>query len=432
MLFRSLHYDAARSREEVLAAHRAFGARFGGCGEDLARRFDNLPDPERRLRIGYISPDFRAHSVAFFATALFEHRGHGPIKTFAYSLSATRDTFSSWFAEEADHWREVSRLTPDEIRARIAEDRIDILVDLAGHTGNNGLAAMHRRAAPVQATYLGYPDTIGMSEIDYRIVDAITDPPGEADALATETLIRLPRVFIAYRPEPGRDAVSDGPMASAAPFTFGTFNTALKFNDRTFDAWAAILRGAPAARLLLKAQQFESASARAWIADAFAARGVPPERLALVGHARTIGDHLGLYREIDLALDTFPYNGTTTTCEALSMGVPVLAKRGELHMSRVSESMLGALGIDPVFLADDTADYVRRAIGWAGRRAELSAMRPEIHRRLVSSMLCDEAGLVRDLEAEYRRMWRTWCASGPRCGLGPSPFERELAACARI
>jgi predicted O-linked N-acetylglucosamine transferase (SPINDLY family) len=158
---------------------------------------------------------------------------------------------------------------------------------------------------------------------------------------------------------------------------------------------------------------------------------VPPERLALHGFSRTVGDHLALYREIDLALDTFPYNGTTTTCEAFSMGVPVLGLAGDRHCARVGASLISSLGLADGFLAETEADYVRRAIAWAGRRAELAALRPEVCRRLLASPLCDRAGLARALEAAYREMWRRWCAEGPRCGLGPSRFEGELA-CASI
>lgn len=428
----TLHYDPTATKEQVFAAHRRFGARFGGVGEDPEAGFANSRDPERRLRIGYISPDFRTHSVAFFAAPLFAGHDRRNFEVFAYSSTVKRDPMTGWIAETVDGWRDIPLATADEARARIREDRIDILVDLAGHTGDNPLLVFARRAAPVQVSYIGYPDTTGLPAIDYRIVDAITDPPGEADAFATETLVRLPRTFLCYRPVPESPPVTPGPIARGEPFTFGTFNTALKLNEPLFDAWAEILRQVPDARLFLKAKQYQTKTSREWAMQSLARRGVAPERITIMAFAPTLGSHLELYDRVDLALDTFPYTGTTTTCEALSMGVPVLSIRGDCHAARVGQSLLAAIGVDQAFVADDVADYVRRAVDFAARRAELSDLRPEMRRRLLASDLCHEPSLVAAVETAYREMWRKWCADGPRHGLGPSPFERELEArCAR-
>ncbi|WP_337995987.1 tetratricopeptide repeat protein [Oleispirillum naphthae] len=427
-----LNYSIARSPAEVAAAHRAYGARFGGRGADPAFAFANDPDPERPLRVGYVSPDFRAHSVSYFMAAVVRGHDRAKVRVYAYSFTQQRDRMTGWLSETADAWRDVAAMTWDEIRERIRADGIDILVDLAGHTGNNLLPVLARRAAPVQVSWLGYPNTTGLPAMDYRIVDAVTDPPGEDDALATEELVRLPRPFVCYRPVNDRPEDAAGPMAAGGPFTFGSFNAALKLNDRVFDAWARILAEAPDARLLLKAKQYANAPTRDWVLDAFAARGIAAERLVLRAFTATLGEHLGMYGEIDLALDTFPYNGTTTTCEAMSMGVPVLSLRGDRHAARVGETLLSAVGVDPVFLADDVDDYVFRAVGWAARRTELDAMRRDIRWRLEHSLLCDEAGQAAAMEDAYRAMWRRWCAAGPRCGLGPSEFDEELrAACAK-
>ncbi|MGE4526871.1 MAG: tetratricopeptide repeat protein [Rhodospirillaceae bacterium] len=425
----ALHYDPGATPEEIAAAHRAYGARFGGVGED--EPFANPPEPERPLRIGYVSPDFRAHSVAFFMMAPVTCHDRARFEVFAYSNAPCGDGATRWFADAADAWRDVRNLTFDEMRALIRADGIDILVDLAGHTGDNLLPMFARRAAPVQVSWLGYPDTTGVPAIDARIVDALTDPPG-AEALASERLIRLPRPFICYRPTADLPPVAAGPLASGRPMTFGSFNTSLKLNGPLFDAWAEILHAVPEARLLLKAKPFASPAARAWAAGALFARGVAAERIDIRAFAPTLGAHLDLYGEIDLALDTFPYNGTTTTCEALAMGVPVLSLAGDRHCARVGESLLRATGLAADFLAADTADYVRRAVAWADRRGELAAMRAGLRERLLASPLCDEAGFTAALEDAYRGLWRDWCGgSGARCSLGPSPFETELrAACA--
>ncbi len=427
----TLHYDPDATPEDIFAAHRAYGARFGGVGEDRTWRFANAPDPERRLRVGYISPDLRAHSVAYFTLPLVAGHDRRNVEVFAYSLTAQRDAMTDRIAETVDHWRDIQASTAEEAREMIRADGIDILVDLAGHTADNPLRVFARRAAPVQVNYIGYPDTTGLPAMDYRIVDAVTDPPG-AEAYATETLVRLPRAFLCYHPLPDALPVTPGPVAHGKPFTFGTFNAALKLNDAVFDVWAEILRAVPDSRLFLKAKQYRTASVRDWVIGAFAARGVAAERLIVTGFVPTLGSHLVLYDDVDLALDTFPYAGTTTTCEALSMGVPVLGLKGDRHCARVGESLLAALGIDGAFVAADAADYVAKAVDLAGRRAELSELRPEIRRRLLASELCDAAGLVRAVENAYREMWRKWCAEGPRYGLGPSRFDAEWGAkCAK-
>ncbi len=422
----ALHYDPRVSPAALFAAHRAYETRFGGAGDDPEAVFANPPDPERRLRVGYVSPDFRAHSVAFFMTAVVEgHRRQG-FEVVAYGNVSRRDEATRWFRDGVDLWRDVSGTTFAAMRDIIRADRVDILVDLAGHTGDNLLPLFARRAAPVQVNWLGYPDTTGLSAMDYRIVDALSDPPGEADAFASERLVRLPRPFLCYRPTADLPPVAAGPLAAGLPMTFGSFNTAMKMNDPLFDAWAEILRAVPDSRLLLKAKQFASPRTRAWVTGALAARGVAPERLTALAFTPTLGAHLDLYGGIDLALDTFPYNGTTTTCEALAMGVPVLSLAGDRHCARVGGSLLAALGLAEEFLGRDVGDYVRRAIGFAARRDELAARRGDFRRRLLASPLCDEGGFIVALEDAYRAMWRRWCAEGPRGGLGPSVFEREL------
>ncbi len=422
----ALHYDPRISPAELFAAHRAFGDRFGGVGDDPEAAFANPPEPSRRLRVGYVSPDFRAHSVAFFMTAVVEGHRRDGFEVVAYGNVSRADAATRWFRDGFDLWRDVSGMTFAAMRERIRADRIDILVDLAGHTGDNLLPLFARRAAPVQVNWLGYPDTTGLAAMDYRLVDALSDPPGESDSLACETLVRLPRPFLCYRPTADLPPVAAGPLADGKPMTFGSFNTAMKLNDPLFDAWGEILRAVPEARLLLKAKQFASPRSRAWVIDALAARGVAPERMTVLAFAPTLGAHLDLYGGIDLALDTFPYNGTTTTCEALAMGVPVLGVKGDRHCARVGESLLAAAGLAEEFLAKDIGDYVRRAVGFAARRGDLAALRHGLRRLLLASPLCDEAGFVVALEDAYRAMWRTWCESGPRCGLGPSPFETEL------
>lgn len=426
------HYIPTLTPDELATAHRAFGARFGGEGEDLEWRFDNQPDPDRRLRVAYISPDLRAHSVAFFMVSLIDRYDRDSLHVTVYYNAHQRDAATDWFEKCVDAWREVEALSHDELRKMIRRDRIDILVDLSGHTGRNRLMTFARRAAPVQVTYLGYPDTTGLPAMDYRIVDTITDPPEEANLFASEQLVRLPRTFLCYCSAEDIPDIAPAPSSLGRPFTFGSFNNVNKLNSHVCDAWAAILRAVPDARMLIKSTRFKTAEGGDPVIAEFVARGINRERLRAIPGKPSLGEHLATYAELDLCLDPFPYNGTTTICEAFSMGVPTLTLKGDRHSGRVGETLLAAMGMSEDFVADDIDDYVRRAVDWAGRSDELAAMRPGMRARLKASPLGDERGHARAMEAAYRAMWRVWCTAGPRYGLGPSPFERELHACAKI
>lgn len=425
------HYDPELSPEDVAEAHRAYGERFGGEGEDPAWRFENVPDPDRRLRVAYISPDLRAHSVAYFMVSLIDRHDRDNFHLTVYYTSGARDAATEWFARTVDVWRDVEHVTDETLRRMIRDDRIDILVDLSGHTAHHRLGVFARRAAPVQVTYLGYPDTTGLPAMDYRIVDAVTDPPGEANLFVSEQLVRLPRTFLCYSTAEDIPDIAPSPATLGRPFTFGCFNNGLKLNARVYDAWVAILRAVPEARMLFKSVRFKNAHGGDLVLDEMTARGIAPERLVGLPITRTLGEHLATYAEVDLCLDPFPYNGTTTTCEAFSMGVPTLTLKGDRHSARVGESLVGAMGLSDGFVAADVDDYVRRAVDWAARRDDLAAMRPGMRDRFKASPLGDERGHARAMEAAYRAMWRVWCAAGPRHGLGPSRFDRELQACAK-
>ncbi len=423
----ALHYNAELSAEEVFEAHCVYGDRFSGQQEDASSPLLNQPDPNRRLRIAYMSPDFRAHSVAFFMMPIIEGYDREQFEVFIYNGSLRRDDATDWFRDNCDQWRETHSRSFEDVHEMLVEDQIDILVDLAGHTGGNLLPIFGRRAAPVQVTYLGYPNTSGLPVMDYRLVDDVTDPPGLSDGLATEELVRLPDGFLCYRMIPDIEDVDDGPLSRGLPMTFGSFNNCMKLNDRVFDAWAEILHRLPDARLLLKSKYYSNPHAKDWVIKAFQTRGVELDRVDIRDYAPSLGAHLAMYGEMDLALDTFPYNGTTTTCEAISMGVPVLTVNGDRHSGRVGASLMTSLGLQDVFLAADVDEYVERAVQFAQERDGLAALRKTLRPRLLASPLSDESGFVAKLEAAYRGMWKTWCADGTRrYRLQPSPFEQDL------
>jgi predicted O-linked N-acetylglucosamine transferase (SPINDLY family) len=302
-------------------------------------------------------------------------------------------------------------MSDDALANLISEDRIDVLVDLAGHTAFGRLPVFARKPAPVQLTWLGYPDTTGIAAIDYRLTDAVCDPAG-AEARHTERLLRIPDLFLCYQPP--ADAPEVSPRETAPEeVVFCSFNTLEKVNARTIAAWAAILRGLSGSRLLIKADILKHEAAARRLRESFAAHGIDEARLELVPWAEDRATHLDMYGRADIALDTFPYNGTTTTCEAMWMGVPVVTLAGEAHMSRVGATLLTAAGLGDL-VAGSAEAYVDAAVRLARDPERRRALRSSLRTALRASPLLDHAGFTRKLEASMRVAWRAWCDGQPR------------------
>lgn len=403
------NYDADMSPAALAELHRNFGRRQENAAV-LRHEVDR--DPGRALRVGYVSPDFRQHSVAYFAEPLLAAHDPGIVEVTCYAAVKKRDDVSERLQSRAGGWRNILGMSDAAAADCIRADRIDILVDLAGHTAGNRLGVFARKPAPVQATYIGYPNTTGLTRVDYRLTDASADPPGEDASLYTERLYRLPRCFLAYGPPPEAPPVAARPGLAAGHETFGSFNALTKVNPRTIATWAAILHAVPNARLLLKNSSLVDAGAQARYRGLFAIHGIAADRLDLVGYLPERGGHLALYNRIDIALDTFPYNGTTTTCEALWMGVPVVTWRGDRHAGRVGASLLAAVGLDEL-VAPSLEAYVALARDLAGEPERLAALSRSLRERLKASPLVDARGLARVLEAAYREMWQLWCRDQP-------------------
>jgi len=403
----SLNYRPGLDDAEIFRAHRDWDDRHGRKRAPSAPVLPRDRDPERRLRIGYVSPDFREHSVAYFFEPLLA--GHDPavVETFCYSNVSRPDEITLRLKAQAQHWRQVDRLGEAAIAARIRADGIDILVDLAGHSSGHLLTVFARKPAPLQVTWLGYPNTTGLAAMDYRLTDAIADPPGESQLLHSERLEYLSDGFLCYRPPASAPPVGPLPALAAGIVTFGSFNNLAKVTPQVVAVWAAILRGVPDSRLLLKFGAFADADTRQRYEDLFGAAGVPGDRLDLVPQIHGAAAHLAQYHRLDLALDPFPYNGTTTSCEALWMGVPVLTLAGRRHAGRVGASLLTRLGLEGLVAADE-ADYVATAIRLAGDLPGLATLRAGLRGRLERAPLCDAAGFARAIEAAYRRMWRRY------------------------
>ncbi|HTO02937.1 MAG TPA: tetratricopeptide repeat protein [Opitutus sp.] len=359
---------------------------------------------QQRLRVGYVSPDFINHAVARFIEPVLDSHDRGRFEVFCYSHAATPDAVTARLRALSEHWRDTAQLDDAQIAALVREDRIDLLVDLAGHTAGNQLLAFARKPAPVQITWIGYPNTTGLAAIDYRLTDSIADPPGTTDAFYREELVRLPGPFSCYRPSAESPEVSPLPAAATGHVTFGSFNQFPKLAPCVIELWARILRECPSARLLLRAWSLADKDTAARVRTTFAGFGVDPGRLELNGEQLSIAAHQRCYDRVDIGLDPFPYNGTTTTCEALWMGVPVVTLAGTTHVARVGASLLTHLGT-PEWIAQDPDDYVARCIALAADLPKLATIREGLRERFRKSSLGDAHRFTRNLEATYVELW---------------------------
>ncbi|WP_377806304.1 tetratricopeptide repeat protein (plasmid) [Azospirillum sp. A29] len=399
------------SGERLLAEHRRFDERFGRPADRLPPApHANRPDPEKRLRIGYLSVEFREHLGAYFLSPLFEAADRSRFEIVCYSIlpDTHADAYTARFKAQADGWRTVGHLNDEGLAAQIRADGIDILVDLAGHSGLNRLPMLARRPAPVQVTWLGYPNGTGMASVDYRIVDSVSDPVGPTDAHAVETLVRLPPPFLCFRPPASAPPVVPLPAGATGVVTFGSFNKLSKITDSTVALWAEVLRRVPDSRLLLKDRPLSDAGTAALMRARFAATGIDPARLDLIGFIKDAAGHLAAYNRIDIALDPHPYNGTITTCDTLWMGVPLVTLAGPRHAARVGASLMAAIGL-PELVATTPSRYAAIAAELAGDLTRLMRLRMGMRERLRASALCDEGRFMRNLETAYRLMWQRWC-----------------------
>jgi protein O-GlcNAc transferase len=402
-----MNYDAGRDARSVFSEHVEFARHFE------ARLASSIVPHEndcstRRLRVGYISPDFRRHSVSYFVEPVLASYDRDRFEVFCYSDVLKPDSFTERIRGCVDHWNIIKDLPDEKAAELIRKDGIDILVDLAGHTSNNRLLLFARKPAPVQVSWIGYPNTTGLSTIDYRVVDSYTDPPGLTDAFYSEELIRMPESFLCYLPDKDSPAVGGLPASKAGLVTFGSFNYFPKVSRKNAACWAAILKALPDSQLVLKARNFADNATRVYATDMFIEEGIAAERIQLLSMKTSFRDHLDTYNRIDIALDTFPYNGTTTTCEALWMGVPVVTLAGNVHASRVGKSLLTNVGLSEL-VASTPEEYISVVVHLAGDLERLRILRKGLRDRMAHSPLMDARRFVANLENCYRQMWEQRC-----------------------
>jgi len=405
----ALNYRDDLAPEAIFAEYRSWDAQHARKLAPAEPHFALDRTPGRKLRLGYVSPDFRQHAAALFAEPLLAAHDRNRVELFCYAEVATEDATTARFRQLADHWRPTSGLSDIDMAAMIRQDRIDVLIDLAGHTAANRLLVFARRPAPVQIEYLlGHGYTSGMAVMDAFLADRVLAPPG-ADTLFSERLARLPRIPLAYRPPDGMPPVAPSPAATNGHVTFGYFGRPERLNAGVIAAWSRILTALPDARLVLNSRNFAEAAFRDLFAGRFAAHGVAGERLAMVATApqpRT----WEAYGLIDIALDPFPHNAGTTTIEALWQGVPVVTLAGRPTVGRFGASILHAAGLDD-WITSDAETYVARAVAAASDRDALALLRPTLRPRLAASPLLDAAGLARGVEQLCRMLWDAWCAA---------------------
>jgi protein O-GlcNAc transferase len=393
------------SDADLFARHAAFGKRLEAAYAPRTPVFRNAKDPGRRLRIGYLSGDFRYHVVTLFMLPVLDRHDRSACEVYCYSTADSADSYTRQVSARTDVWRPAAGLSPAQIAEAIAADEIDILVDLGGHSGLPQLATMAQRPAPVQVTWLGYLNTTGLTRIHYRVSDRFADPPGLTDRYHTESLVRLPHSQWCYRPFMSPALAATPPSAKKGFVTFGAFHQAAKISPTARRLWAQILAEVPDSRLLVVG--VPRGRAEDDLLRDLAVPGVSRERMTCVPYA-SLQDYLRLFEGVDIALDSMPFSGGTTTCDTLWMGVPVVTAPGSRAVSRSAASVLSSVGM-PEWIAPNAAEYVRRAVRFAGERELLAELRGSLRERMLASPLMDEERFTRDLEQAYREMWRKWC-----------------------
>lgn len=418
----------SRDRAGVFELHRSFGMHMTEL--TAAKQFtshSNLIDENRRLRVGFVSGDFRRHSVSYFVRGPLSRLDRTKVEAWAYYNHATEDERTQELKPLFEEWRSIHGVSDDDAAEMIHRDGIDILIDLTGHTGHSRLGLFALKPAPVQASWIGYPNTTGLPAIDYRLTDEFADPSGSSEEFHTETLIRLPDCFLCYSPLREAPELSAPPVTECGTITFGSFNTRVKIGDETLALWRQVLAAVPDAKLVLKsAVGLSEQSGKDELLHKINLAGIDTKRVRIHSAPEALDDHLALYGTIDICLDTFPYHGTTTTCEALWMGVPVVTLAGESHVSRVGVSLLSNIGLQEL-IAHSAAEYVRIAADLARNRARLTELRATMRQRMLASPLLDPSSMARNLERALRQMWLNYCARAPvGTPSSPNPESNQL------
>jgi protein O-GlcNAc transferase len=405
-LLLALNYMPGADPQEILSEARRYAERHAAPLAEAIKPIQVQPLAGRRLRIGYVSADLREHAAAYYLEPILAAHDRQRFEIFCYADVPDADAVTQRFQRYADQWRSLVGMADEQAAEAIRQDGIDILVDLSGHTGRNRLLVFARKPAPVQASYLGYLGTTGLAAIDYYLTDADADPVGQAEAHYQEQLIRLPQSAFCYQPGSAPD-VGQLPDLQSGRITFGCLNILAKVSEEVLVLWSRVLTAVSGSRIMLRTGAGREAEER--VRRTLADHGIAQERVLFLGHTATRFDYLKLFQEVDLSLDPFPYNGVTTTCDSLWMGVPVLTLAGRMCAARQGVRFLRSVGLEELITETPEA-HVRLAIGLAHDLPRLATLRDGLRERMSRSPLMDGTGLTRNLEAAYRAMWDRWSA----------------------
>ncbi len=406
-------YADGLSADDVRREHEAYDRLLHRLSPSEPEPHANAPDPHRTIRLGLLSSDLRWHPVGHFVETLLGALPRDRLHVTCFATSAAEDAVSDRLRGCSDQWRRVASLSIGELASAIRRDGIDVLIDLSGHTAGSRLPVLHLRAAPVQATWLGYLNTTGVSRVGYRLVDRHTDPP-ESQRWSSERLVRLEPAFLCYTPSSEAPA-SPPPRNPEAPFTLGSFNALSKLSDSAVDLWSRVMHAVPASVLVLKHTALGEPDVRASTIARFQAHGLEASRIRPEPPCATHSELFDAYARIDVALDPFPFNGGTTTCESLLAGVPVITLPGERSASRVGLSLLSSAGLHEC-VARDEAHFIEIVRSLATDAPRLAALRADLPARVRASPLCDAARFAASFEAALREMWKSWCGGSPSDG----------------
>ena len=398
----ALNYDPDKTGAEIFARYHDFDRRFG-----LPHRADwvahtNPPATSRRLKVGYVSPDFKNHACSFFMEPLLAHHDAAVVEVYAYAELTHEDNATQRYKRYVEHWVPTRGMTDASLAQRIRADGIDILVDLAGHTAGNRLAMFARKPAPVSMSWMGYGYTTGLQAIDYYLTDAASAPLG-CENVFSEQPWRLPGSYTAYRAPTTMGEVSALPALERGYVTLGTLTRGVRINHRTIRVWAAILRRLPTAHIVIDSSSFKDATVQQAAIDRFVAQGIAPERLH-IGYNSPPWDVL---RGIDIGLDCFPHNSGTTLFETLYMGLPFVSLAGRPSVGRIGSAILHGVG-HPEWIAESEDDYVEKVLALASDLPALAQLRANLRAQMQASRLMDEAGFARTVEAAYQDMFARW------------------------
>ncbi len=372
-------------------------------------QFSNKKDPNKRLKVGYVSSHFKLHSGAYTTLPLFKNHSIDNFEIFCYNDDSYADAITVEHKKYINNWIEAEGWDAKKLSDKIKEDEIDILIDLHGHSGVNRMSLFAMRSAPIQINWLGHLFTTGLPTIDNRIVDYVTDPDTDFfNKQASEILIRMPNCLLCYDPLRPTPSVSKLPTIQNGIFTFGSFNNYNKITDTTMRLWSNVLKAVPESRLLLKNQSFGDPVIQKLCLNRFEEFGIDRKRIFLKSSTASFMQHLNLYGQVDLGLDPYPYQGAITSCESVWMGVPVITLQGQHHTARICSSVLTAAGLEE-FVAKDEEEYVAIAKQWADNIDKLAKLRNGMREQVKNSPLNNVAQFTKDLEKVYRELWRNWC-----------------------